>query len=153
MYTIEQLKQTYRKIAIAKAHFGVKARGWSALCDKLNQDYLKDAKIKDLEEEIRILKTKISKLTAISDLDLMLTDLVYKRGVGSDEIFESPEALEGEPSDVGRDDWAYFESILTGRYRRLAKRYHADVGGSDEQMKNLTNAYKIGQALIKNNGG
>lgn len=153
MYTVESLKKEYKKLQAAKSHFNLKANSWQSLCDKLNGSFAKDALIQELKNEIERLKVQISKLSSKSDLDLLLTDLVYKRGVGSDEIFESPEAIEGEPDETGKDDWAYLESILKRRYYRLSKVYHPDNKGSNEQMNNLANAYEIARTFVKNNGG
>ncbi|MBD1856462.1 MULTISPECIES: J domain-containing protein [Leptolyngbya] len=153
MYTVEDLKSKYKKFSEAKDHFQIKAGSWQKLCDKLNAESQKDAQIRKLETEIKALRSELSKTAAKSDLDILLTDLVYPRGVGSDEVFESPEALENEPEDTGRDDWAYFESVLKRRYYRLAKRYHPDNGGSEAQMNNLINAYEVGRTFVKSNGG
>lgn len=142
MYTVEDLKGKFKKFTEAKNFFKIKAASWQKLCDKLNAESAKDARIRELETEVAALRTQLSKTAAESDLDVLLTDLVYPRGVGSDEIFESPEALENEPEGTGRDDWAYFESVLKRRYYRLTKRYHPDNGGSDAQMNNLINAYE-----------
>ncbi len=37
-YTAQQLQQQFANFDDAKAHFGLKARGWNALADKLNKD-------------------------------------------------------------------------------------------------------------------
>jgi len=79
--------------------------------------------------------------------------MVYSRGVGSNEIFESPEATANEPEGTGKDDWAYFESVLRSRYRALAKKYHPDNGGSSEHMNNLIHAYEVARTFVKANGG
>jgi len=153
MYTVEDLKTKHKKFPAAKEHFKVKANSWQRLCDKLNAEFAKDARIAELENQVAQLQAKIATLSQGSDLDILLSDMVYKRGVGSDEIFESPEALKGEPEKTGKDDWAYFESVLQRRYRALAKIYHPDTGGSKEHMNNLTNAYEIARTFVKNNGG
>ena len=153
MYTVEDLKSKYKKFTEAKEYFKVKAGSWQKLCDKLNSEATKETRIRELEAEVAALRTKLSKTNAKSDLDLLLTNLVYPRGVGSDEIFESSEALEDEPTGTGRDDWAYFESVLKRRYYRLSKRYHPDNGGSEAQMGNLINAYEVGRTFVKTNGG
>jgi hypothetical protein len=153
VYTLESLKNQYKKFQIAKKHFNLKASSWQSLCDKVNGEFAKDALIQELKDEVENLKGQIIKLSFKSELDLLLTDLVYKRGVGSDEIFESFEAIEGEPEGTGRDDWAYLESVLKRRYYRLSKLYHPDNKGSSEQMNNLANAYEIARTFVKNNGG
>jgi hypothetical protein len=153
MYTVAELKKQYKNFKAAKQHFNITARGWETLCQKLNAEYSKDIQIQKLEAEIDSLKVKIAKLTARSDLDILLTDLVYPRGVGSNEVFESSEALLDEPEKTGKDDWAYFESTLKRRYYRLSNRYHPDKGGTDEQFRNLEHAYQIARTFVKENGG
>ncbi|MFN4875299.1 MAG: hypothetical protein ACK5GT_02370 [Aphanizomenon sp.] len=153
MYTLEQLKNQYKKFKAAKEHFGVKAVSWQKLCDKLNGEFLKDALIKELEGKVASLQSQLAKSSAKSDLDVILMDIVYKRGVGADEIFESQEVMKDEPEGTGRDDWAYFESVLKRRYHRLAKHYHPDNHGTKEQMNNLTNAYEIARTFVNSNEG
>lgn len=153
MYTVEALQEQHKKFNIAKQYFNITARGWEALCQKLNTEYVKDAQIQELKAEVERLKMQIAKTASLSDLDLMLTDLVYQRGVGSDEIFESPEALTDEPEKSGKDDWAFFESALKRRYYRLSNRYHPDKGGTAEQFHNLEHAYTVGRTFVKENGG
>ncbi len=80
-------------------------------------------------------------------------DFVYKRGVGGDEIFESREAMEGEPEDADKDDWASFYSTLKRRYHRLSQLYHPDRGATKEQMGNLTHACKSALIYVKANNG
>jgi ABC-type oligopeptide transport system ATPase subunit len=36
LYTVEQLKQTFKKLEDAKSHFGIKASSWGVLVTKLN---------------------------------------------------------------------------------------------------------------------
>lgn len=153
MYTVEDLKAKHTKFPVAKEYFKIKAGSWQKLCDKLNTEFAKDARLAELESLVTQLQAKLVTLSQSSDLDILLSDMVYKRGVGSDEIFEYPEALKGEPEKTGKDDWAYFESVLQRRYRALAKIYHPDAGGSKEHMNNLTNAYEIARTFVKNNGG
>lgn len=153
MYTVADLQKQYKNFKTAKQHFNITARGWEALCQKLNTESDKDFQIQELKAEVDRLKVQIAKLNHQTDLDLLLTDLVYPRGVGSDEVFESPEALADEPEKAGRDDWAYFESALKRRYYRLSNLYHPDKGGTDEQFRNLEHAYKIGRTFVNENGG
>ncbi|MDF5718020.1 MAG: J domain-containing protein [Rhizonema sp. NSF051] len=153
MYTVEDLKSKYKKFPAAKQHFGVKAASWVKLCEKLNGELAKDAEIAELRSKVAFLQAELTKNNVNSDLDLMLTDLVYKRGVGSNEIFESDDAMKEEPDGTGRDDWAYFESVLRRRYHRLSKVYHPDNHGSNQQMNNLAHAYDIARTLVNANEG
>ena len=153
MYTVEELKSKCRKFPAAKQHFSVKAQSWVKLCEKLNGQLVKDAEIVELRSKVAFLQAQLAKNNVNSDLDLMLTDLVYKRGVGSDEIFQSDDAMKGEPEGTSRDDWAYFESVLKRRYYRLSKIYHPDCHGSNQQMNNLAHAYGIARSLVNTNQG
>ncbi|MDF5718139.1 MAG: J domain-containing protein [Rhizonema sp. NSF051] len=81
----------------------------------------------------------------------MLSDRFYKRGVKINEVFESLEALGGEPIGKIINAWEFSEAELKRRYYRLAKIYHPDVHGSNEQMVNLNHAYKNAQAIVKIN--
>ncbi|PSN17110.1 hypothetical protein C7271_19455 [filamentous cyanobacterium CCP5] len=42
-FTVDQLKQQFEKFSHAKAHFGIKASGWQALADKLNDQTAPDS--------------------------------------------------------------------------------------------------------------
>lgn len=44
-YTIDQLKQQFNSLKVAKAHFGLKASSWQALADKLNGPTTDSAKV------------------------------------------------------------------------------------------------------------
>ena len=157
MYTIQDLKKQFSNFKTAKDHFKVKAQSWQTLCDKLNIESSKDTRLTELESLVKELVKELESLKAIksskSELDILLTDLVYKRGVGDDEIFESPEAMEGEPENADKDDWASFHSTLRRRYYRLSFIYHPDQRGTKEQMANLTNAYESAIAYVKTNNG
>jgi hypothetical protein len=157
MYTAQDLKKQFSSFKSAKDSFKVKAQSWQKLCDKLNGESSKDARLLKLESKVKELTTQLESLRAIksikSELDILLMDLVYKRGVGDDEIFESKEAMEGEPDDADRDDWASFYSTLKRRYHRLSQLYHPDGGGTEEQMANLTHSYKSALTYVKANNG
>jgi hypothetical protein len=157
MHTVQSLKKQFSTFKAAKEYFKVKAASWQSLCDKLNAEASKDGRIKELEALVEKLSKEVELLKATqstkSELSLLLTDLVYKRGVGDDEIFESPEALEGEPKDADKDDWGSFYSTLKRRYHRLSKLFHPDYGGAKEQMANLTHAYESAIVYVKANNG
>ncbi len=153
MYTVQQLKTEFTSFREAKVAHNLTARSWAKLAEKLNSRGQEELKIKELEKEVADLKAKLIMLEKVSDLDILLSNLVYKRGVGSNEVFESPEAMTDEPPGTGKDDWAYFETTLKRRYHRLAKRYHPDNGGSDEHMNNLSHSYSIARTFVKDNDG
>lgn len=153
MYSVEQLKKEYASFKEAKLALGLKATSWAKLVEKLNGRSQHELKLEALEKEVAELKARLLMFGQQSDLDILLSNLVYKRGVGSNEVFESPEAMAGEPPGTGKDDWAYFESTLKRRYHRLAKRYHPDNGGSDEHMGNLARSYSIARTFVKDNDG
>lgn len=157
IYTTQDLKKRFSSFKGAKDYFKVKAQSWQKLCDKLNAESSKDARFIELESLMKELTTQLESLRATksikSDLDILLMDLVYKRGVGGDEIFESREVMEGEPEDADKDDWASFYSTLKRRYHRLSQLYHPDRGGTKEQMGNLTHAYESALIYVKANNG
>ncbi|MDF5717815.1 MAG: hypothetical protein PUP93_29105, partial [Rhizonema sp. NSF051] len=151
MYTVKELKEKHKKFAAAKQHFGIKAKGWQRLCDKLNINFAKDAEIAELQSKIALLEKQITENKPKSDLDLLLSDRFYKRGVQPNEIFESLEALNEDPEGMVSNAWEFSESVLKRRYYKLAMIYHPDVNGSNEQMINLNHAYKNAQAITKIN--
>lgn len=157
MYTTQDLKKQFSSFKSAKDYFKVKAQSWQKLCDKLNAESDKDTHLVELESLVKELTTQLESLRATksikSELDILLMDLVYKRGVGGNEIFESREAMEGEPEDADKDDWASFYSTLKRRYHRLSQLYHPDRGGTKEQMRNLTHAYESALTYVKANNG
>jgi len=36
------------------------------------------------------------------------------------------------------------------KYKKLAKKYHSDIGGEDEKMKEINEAYRVLKNYIKN---
>jgi hypothetical protein len=157
MYTIQDLKKRFSTFKTAKDYFKVKAQSWQKLCDKLNVESNKDTRLVELEFLVRELTTQLESLRANkptkNELDILLMDLVYKRGVGGNEIFESREVMEGEPEDADKDDWSSFYSTLKRRYHRLSQIYHPDRNGTKEQMGNLTHAYESALIYVKANNG
>jgi hypothetical protein len=82
LYTVEQLKQTFKKLEDAKSHFGIKASSWGVLVTKLNnssgQNNLpssskQTAKAKEsiperldsIEHELKILRTDTSQILVL----------------------------------------------------------------------------------------
>lgn len=58
-YTVASLKKQFKAFPEAKHHFGLKARSWQALADKLNIPSLED-----LKAQIVALKAQVAKLEA-----------------------------------------------------------------------------------------
>ncbi|MCU0552665.1 MAG: hypothetical protein MUC48_25325 [Leptolyngbya sp. Prado105] len=65
--TVESLKQQFKKLEQAKAHFGVKANSWALLADKLNQKVLPKSdesvvlqRLDKLEAELEALRTDVN---------------------------------------------------------------------------------------------
>ena len=58
-YTVASLKKQFKAFAQAKQHFGLKARSWEALADKLNSPSLEE-----LKAQILALKAQVARLEA-----------------------------------------------------------------------------------------
>lgn len=65
--TVEQLKQRFKKLEQAKAHFRVKASSWALLADKLNQkaspktsEIPVSQRLESIETELKALRTDIN---------------------------------------------------------------------------------------------
>ncbi len=69
-YTIDILKQQFKALGEAKAHFGLKANSWATLVNKLNSplihtDLSKNAlskRINAIESEIKIVRAEVSQI-------------------------------------------------------------------------------------------
>jgi hypothetical protein len=78
--TVESLKQQFKKLDQAKAHFGLKATSWARLADKLNQKALPNSdelpvslRLDKIEAELETLRTDVNQ--ALNLLALMLEKL------------------------------------------------------------------------------
>jgi hypothetical protein len=78
--TVESLKQQFKKLDQAKAHFGIKASSWVILADKLNQKTLPNSdelpvslRLDKIEAELETLRTDVNQ--ALNLLALMLEKL------------------------------------------------------------------------------
>jgi hypothetical protein len=122
MHTITSLKQEFKTITAAKQHFGLKARGWQALADKLNQQ-AKDDLIAQLQAEVAQLKQENEALrqqpVTTGTIAFWLTDGNFERSRFTD--FDVPEMA------------LLTESSAKAFCRKLAKR----VKGNQEQLANV----------------
>jgi hypothetical protein len=145
MYTAEGLKQQFGKLSVAKAEFGLKARGWQALADKLNQPSGEDAtkQLEQLRQENAALKQELAALKAqVGNSDpvgFWLLDGNFDRS---------------RFSDFGVPDAAFKkESVAKQFHKELSRRYHPDKGGTPEQMANLNKLLDQILALVEMNYG
>jgi uncharacterized small protein (DUF1192 family) len=147
-YTEASLRKQFKKLADAKKHFGLKARGWQALADKLNTpsaDELKaqlkvlENRIAKLEAENKQLREHVSGVNGFDEVGFWLLDRNFERAKFEDF---------GIPSEATE-----MESKAQAEYKRLAQKYHPDNGGLDEQMQNLNRLRKQMLSFVKLNGG
>ncbi|MEA5467503.1 hypothetical protein [Spirulina sp. 06S082] len=147
-YTIKQLKQRFKTFKDAKIAFNLKARGWSALVDKLNSpnhEQLKNqiAKLRKENEKLQQkneeLKKSISKTHEFDEVGFWLLDRNFDRSKFSD--FEVPEEA------------TKLESVAKNFYKQLAQRYHPDKGGTEMQMSNVNRLYDQMMVLVEMNEG
>lgn len=147
-YTEEGLREQFQYIKDAKAHFGLKARGWKALADKLNEP-----SPEDLKKQVQVLTTKLGALEA--ENEKLKASAV--KGEGFDEIGfwlldRNFKRSEFEDFDID-EEATEVESKAKSEHQRLAKRYHPDNGGTAEQMANVNRLKEQMLALVKMNGG
>jgi hypothetical protein len=137
MFTVQGLKKDYKSIAQAKTHFGVTARGWEALAAKLN-DSPTIAELQTLRQENAELRAQLAQ-GQFDPVGFWLLDGNFDRSRFTD--FSVPNGA------------FYKESLARAFYRDLARRFHPDAGGSDEQMANLNHLLDQLLALAAMNGG
>ena len=147
-YTVEELKRQHKTFPDAKKAYGIKAKGWVALVDKLNrptyeqlQKQVKDllAQNNKLSKENASLKQSVSKTKDFDELGFWLLDSNFDRSKFSD--FSVPvEAVERE-------------SAAKAFYKDLAQTYHPDKGGTEMQMANVSRLYDQLMALVEMNEG
>ncbi|MEB3273874.1 MAG: hypothetical protein VKJ85_08835 [Prochlorothrix sp.] len=78
--TEQQLKQRFKTLKAAKAHFGIKAASWAILAEKVNQSRISSSSLQPtpsevtnqtpdrllmLEQEVKALHTKVDRLIAL----------------------------------------------------------------------------------------
>jgi hypothetical protein len=145
MYTAQSLKQQYKTLAAAKTQLNLKARGWQALADKLNQPSPEDAiaQLEQLRQENAALKQQ---------LDALKTQVANPDPVGFwllDGNFDRSRF-----PDFGVPDMAFHkESAAKQFHKDLSKRFHPDKGGTAEQMANLNKLLDQVLALVQLNKG
>jgi uncharacterized small protein (DUF1192 family) len=147
-HTATSLKNQFGSFPDAKQHFGLKARSWQALADKLNIPSVEDlkaqivaleAQVAKLEAENKQLRSNATKNPDFDEIGFWLLDRNFDRAKFED--FGIPE----EATEM--------ESKANAAYKRLAQKYHPDSGGLDEQMQNLNKLKKQMLSLVKLNGG
>jgi polyhydroxyalkanoate synthesis regulator phasin len=147
-YTAASLKEQFKTFSDAKQHFGLKARSWQALADKLNAPSVDDLKVQlttlqtqvaKLEAENKQLRAHAATGTGFDEVGFWLLDRNFERAKFED--FGIPEAA------------TEMESQAQAEYKRLAQKYHPDNGGLDEQMQNLNRLRQQMLAIVKLNGG
>jgi hypothetical protein len=137
MFTVQGLKKDYQSIAQAKTHFGVTARGWEALAAKLN-DSPTIAELQMLRLENAELRAQLAQSQS-DPVGFWLLDGNFDRSRFTD--FAVP------------NDAFYKESIARSFHRGLARRFHPDANGTDEQMANLNQLLGQLLALVEMNEG
>jgi hypothetical protein len=145
MHTTQSLKQQYKTLAAAKAQLGLKAKGWQALADKLNQPSGKDA-IAQLEQ------LRLENAALKQQLDALKLQVANPDPIGFwllDGNFDRSRF-----PDFGVPDTAFRqESVAKQFHKDLSKRFHPDKGGTAEQMANLNKLLDQVLALVEMNGG
>lgn len=147
-YTEKSLKGQFKSFKQAKAHFGLKARSWKALAEKLNAP-----SVTDLEIQLAKLKMQVAQLEEENEL-------LRKRAASSDDFDEvgfwlldrNFERANFEDFDIG-EEATEMESATQKEYKRLAQKYHPDNGGLPEQMANVNRLRSQMLSLVKTNGG
>ncbi|MCT7963429.1 hypothetical protein NG791_22390 [Laspinema sp. D1] len=147
-YTVEKLKQNFKTFKEAKIAFNLKARSWLALVDKLNAPNYEDLKYQvselkkennQLHKENELLKASISKTTDFDEIGFWLLDRNFDRSKFSDF---------GVPEEAIK-----IESVAKNFYKKLARKYHPDKGGTEMQMSNVNRLYEQLMALVEMNEG
>ena len=119
MYTIASLKSEHKTLAAAKAAHKLKANSWAALVEKLNTPT-----VAQLQAEIASLKQQLAAAQGFDLTGFWLLDGNFDRSKFGDF---------GTPKEATKK-----ESIARKFYKELARRYHPDKGGSDEQDRKST---------------
>ena len=147
-YTEQGLREQFKYLKDAKEHFGLKARGWQALAEKLNEPSKDDLrkqvqlltkKVEALETENQKLRSSVVQGEDFDEMGFWLLDRNFDRS--NFEDFD----IDEEATEV--------ESKAKSEHQRLAKLYHPDNGGTAEQMANVNRLKEQMLALVKMNGG
>lgn len=147
-YTVEKLKQKFKTFKEAKIAYKLKARSWLALVDKLNApsyEQLKEQVFQfkkendQLRQENETLKASISKTIDFDEVGFWLLDGNFERSKFSDF---------GVPEEATK-----IESVAKDFYKKLARKYHPDQGGTGMQMSNVNRLYDQMMVLVEMNEG
>jgi hypothetical protein len=134
MHTISSLKAEHKNLAAAKAFHKLKARSWAALAEKLNTPT-----VEELLAENAALKKQLAAAQGFDSVGFWLLDANFDRSKFSD--FQAP------PETTKK------ESVAREFYKELARRYHPDKGGTNQQMANVKKLEDQMMALVDMNGG
>jgi hypothetical protein len=118
MYSIASLKAEHKTLAAAKVAHKIKAKSWAALVGKLNTPTIQELLI-----ENAALKKQLEAAQGFDSIGFWLSNGNFERSRFEDF---------GTPADA-----TYKESVARKFYKELARRYHPDLGGTNEQMANL----------------
>jgi hypothetical protein len=138
MTTAENLKKQYKTFKAAKADKGIKAKSWAALAEKINAAGLQ-ARIDELEAENKALKQQLTTAQNFDIIGFWLQNGNFDRSKFGDF---------GTPKEA-----TFKESVARKFYKELARRYHPDKGGTNEQMANLKLLEDQMMALVEMNEG
>ncbi len=138
MTTAENLKKQYKTFAAAKVAKGFKAKSWAALAEKINTANLQ-VEIDRLKAENAALKQQLATAQGFDPVGFWLSNGNFERSKFGDF---------GTPTDA-----TYKESVARKFYKELARRYHPDKGGTNEQMANLKLLEDQMMALVEMNEG
>ena len=142
-HTEQSLRARFSNFKEAKAELGIKARGWKALAEKLNEPK-PEQEIATLKEQVKRLEAEVVRLReagedAFDEVGFWLLDRNFERA---------------KFKDFGVSDLATeIESEAKKVYKDLSRRYHSDYGGSDEQMANLNKLKDQMLSVVRLNGG
>jgi hypothetical protein len=134
MHTIVSLKAKHKTLATAKAAYQVKAASWQALTDKLNTPT-----VESLRQKIKELEAQVAASQSFDVIGFWLSDGNFERSKFGDF---------GTPAEA-----TYKESVARQFYKELARRYHPDKGGTNEQMANLKRLEDQMMAMVEFNEG
>lgn len=147
-YDIKKLQTQYESFRKAKEAFNVKARGWSALVEKLNSPSYEQLKehvynlqkeTDSLRKENQYLQQSISITNNFDEVGFWLLDNNFERSRFSDFNI-SEEATK-------------IESVAKKIYKNLSQKYHPDKGGTEMQMSNVIRLYDQMMTLVEMNNG
>jgi hypothetical protein len=134
MHTAKSLKAEHKTLAAAKSAHKLKVKSWQALADKLNTPT-----IESLQQKIKELEAQLVTSQRFDPVGFWLLSDNFDRSRLSD--FNMPE------------ETTKSESLAKQFWKELARRYHPDKGGTEEQMVNLNKLQNQILAFVDMNGG